>query len=121
MSEVRENAVAPAEPEIAGLARDERPAVSGKPGSRARLPRLRLGVWLPPLVAFAALAAAWELYARSHPFVLPTIGDIWQTLRDNPHLYWVNFQTTLREVAVGGAIGIGAAFLLAVLMVELPI
>jgi NitT/TauT family transport system permease protein len=85
------------------------------------LPRLRLRVWLPPLVAFAALAAAWELYARSHPFVIPSIEDIWTTLSQNPHLYWVNFQTTLREVAVGGGAGIAAAFLLAVLMVELPI
>ena len=43
------------------------------------------------------------------------------TLSQNPHLYWVNFQTTLREIAVGGGGGIAAAFLLAVLMVELPI
>ena len=78
-------------------------------------------MWLPPLIAFAALGAAWELYARSHPFVIPTIEDIWRSLRDNPHLYWVNFLTTLREVAIGGSFGIAAAFLLAVLMVELPI
>jgi NitT/TauT family transport system permease protein len=121
VSDVRENAVAPEEPGLAGLARRGRRARAARPGPRGGLPRLRPGVWLPPLIAFAALAAAWEFYARSHPFVLPTIEDMWGTLRDNPHLYWVNFQTTLREVAVGGAIGIGAAFLLAVLMVELPI
>jgi NitT/TauT family transport system permease protein len=121
VSEVRENAVARDEPGLAGLARRGRRALAGRPGARGGLPRLRPGVWLPPLIAFAALAAGWEFYARSHEFVLPTIEDIWGTLRDNPHLYWVNFLTTLREVAVGGAIGIGAAFLLAVLMVELPI
>jgi NitT/TauT family transport system permease protein len=119
VSEVPEKAVAPDEAGLAKVAR--RRAFVGTRGSGAGLPPLRLGVWLPPLIALAAVATAWEIYARSHPFVLPTIGDIWETLRDNPHLYWVNFLTTLREVAVGGGIGIGAAFLLAVLMVELPI
>lgn len=114
MSEVRENAVAPDEPGLAAIA---------SPGRRARsgLPRLRLGIWVPPLIAIAALVAAWELYARSHAFVLPTIEDLWGTLRDNPHLYWVNFLTTLREIAIGGGGGIAASFLLAVLMVELPV
>jgi NitT/TauT family transport system permease protein len=121
VSEVRENAVSPDEPGLAGLPRRGRRALSGRPGSRGGLPRLRLGVWLPPLIAFAALAGGWELYARSHQFVLPTIEDIWGTLRDNPHLYWANFLTTLREIAVGGGGGIAAAFLLALLMVELPI
>jgi NitT/TauT family transport system permease protein len=107
MSEAREHAVSP--------------ALAGRPASRPRKPRLRLAVWLPPLIAFAAVAAAWELYAGSHKFVIPTIEAIWGTLRDNPHLYWVNFLTTLREIAIGGGGGIAAAFLLAVLMVELPI
>jgi NitT/TauT family transport system permease protein len=104
-----------------GGPRPEGGAIAERPASRGSLPSLRLGVWLPPLIAFAALATAWELYARSHPFVIPTIEDLWGTLRDNPHLYWENFLTTLREVAVGGGAGIAAAFLLAVLMVELPI
>jgi NitT/TauT family transport system permease protein len=113
--------VAPDESGLGGLARRTRRALTGRPGSRGSLHSLRLGVWLPPLLAFAALAAGWELYARSHPFVIPSIEDLWGTLRDNPHLYWENFLTTLREVAVGGGAGIAAAFLLAVLMVELPI
>src|SRR6478609_3785413 len=114
MSELQENVAVPDEPGVA------RSALTGSASPR-RLPRLRLRVWLPPLVAFAALAAAWELYARSHPFVIPSIEDIWTTLSQNPHLYWANFETTLREIAVGGGGGIAAAFLLAVLMVELPI
>lgn len=89
--------------------------------SELRLARLRVGKWLPPLIAFAALLVAWELYARSHKFILPTLEALWGTLRDNQHMYWVNFLTTLREIAIGGGGGIAAAFLLAVLMVELPI
>jgi len=120
VSEVQENVVAD-ESGLGGPARPDGGAIAERPVSRGGLPSLRLGVWLPPLIAFAALATAWELYARSHPFVIPTIEDLWGTLRDNPHLYWENFLTTLREVAVGGGAGIAAAFLLAVLMVELPI
>jgi NitT/TauT family transport system permease protein len=121
VSELRENVVAPDESGIGEPARRAGRALSGRAGFSGRLPSPRLGLWVPPLIAFAALAAAWELYARSHPFVLPTIEDLWGTLRDNPHLYWENFLTTLREVVVGGGAGIAAAFLLAVLMVELPI
>jgi NitT/TauT family transport system permease protein len=121
LSELQEKAVAPDEPGLGGLARRGRRALAAGPGLRNLVLRLRLGGWLPPLFALAALAAGWELYARSHPFVIPTGEDIWTTLRDNPHLYWVNFQTTLREIAVGGGGGIAGAFLLAVLMVELPI
>ena len=73
MSELQENVAVPDEPGVA------RSALTGSASPR-RLPRLRLGVWLPPLVAFAALAAAWELYAGSHPFVIPSIEDIWTTL-----------------------------------------
>jgi NitT/TauT family transport system permease protein len=120
LSELQEKVVAPDQSGLGGLARARR-ALAGRPGSGGGLPRLRVGVWLPPLFALGGLATGWELYARSNKFVLPTIEAIWGTLRDNPHLYWVNFQTTLREVAVGGGGGIAAAFLLAVLMVELPI
>ena len=79
MSEVQENVVA----DESGLGgpRPEGGAIAERPASRGSLPSLRLGVWLPPLIAFAALATAWELYARSHPFVIPTIEDLWGTLR----------------------------------------
>jgi NitT/TauT family transport system permease protein len=114
--------VAPDDSGLGGLTRRGLRGLARIPSSpHGGISRLRLGLWLPPLLAFAALATAWELYARSHPFVIPTIEDLWGTLRDNPHLYWENFLTTLREVAVGGGAGIAAAFLLAVLMVELPI
>jgi NitT/TauT family transport system permease protein len=120
VSEAGENAVESADEAGPASAARRRPFV-GLPVAGRGLARLRVGVWLPPAIALAALATAWELYARSHEFVLPTGEDLWKTLSENPHLYWVNFETTLREVAVGGGGGIAAAFLLAVLMVELPI
>jgi NitT/TauT family transport system permease protein len=83
--------------------------------------RVRLRVWLPALIAVAAVAIAWELYASAHPFAIPTIERIWNSLSASPSLYWSNFLTTLREIAIGGGGGIAAAFLFAVLMAELPI
>jgi NitT/TauT family transport system permease protein len=118
MSDLPESVFAGDQSRIGGLMGRGRRALAT--GSRA-IPRLRLTLWIPPLVALAGLATGWEFYARSHPFVIPTGEHIWKSLSDNPHLYWVNFLTTLREIAVGGGGGIAAAFLLAVLMVELPI
>jgi NitT/TauT family transport system permease protein len=91
------------------------------PRSRAAWRRLRIGIWLPPLVAFAVLAVIWELYAHAHPYTIPSIERIWTSLRENPHMYWADTFTTLREIAIGGLGGIGAAIVLAVLMTEVPL
>jgi len=88
---------------------------------RAIVGRLRLGTWLPPLIAFAVLGVIWELYAHAHPYVIPSIEQIWTSLRENPHMYWANTLTTLREIAIGGISGILVAFVLAVIMAEVPI
>lgn len=83
--------------------------------------RSRVRAWLPPLIVFAVVAGAWAMYASSHHFVLPTIGSMWTSLSDNPGMYWANFLTTLKEVAIGAAGGIAFAFILAVIMAELPL
>ena len=94
---------------------------------RLRAPRgrwrrlLRVGVWLPPLIAFAIAAGLWQWYAHGHPYTIPTIGHIWTSLHENSAMYWANFKTTFQEVAIGATGGIVLAFLLAVLMAELPI
>ena len=103
------------------VAPDPAGAPRARRSSRSLLPRLRLRVWLPPLIAFAVLAGVWELYSHAHPFVIPTLEHMWLSLRENPHMYWANVVVTLREIAIGGAGGIVVAFLFAVLMVELPI
>jgi NitT/TauT family transport system permease protein len=92
-----------------------------EPASPAAWRRLRIGIWLPPLIAFAILALIWELYSHAHPYTIPTIEHIWASLRENPHMYWANTLTTLREIAIGGLSGIGAAILLAIVMAEVPI
>jgi NitT/TauT family transport system permease protein len=92
-----------------------------EPASPAAWRRLRIGIWLPPLIAFGIIALIWELYSHAHPYTIPSIEHIWASLRENPHMYWVNTLTTLREIAIGGLSGIGAALLLAIIMVEAPL
>ena len=111
------------EQDVAGPRRRtaRRPPPAASPGAGTAARRLRLGIWLPALVGFGLFALGWELYADAHPFVIPSIESIWTALRENAHENLQNFLTTLREVAIGGLGGILAAFVLAVVMAELPI
>ncbi|MGO9343603.1 MAG: ABC transporter permease [Acidimicrobiales bacterium] len=77
---------------------------------------LRPSILLPPLVALGALAVGWQLYAIHNPFVIPRLQAIFDDLGSRPDLYLRNALTTLEEALVGAAIGMGAAFLLAVVM-----
>lgn len=79
---------------------------------------LRFGVWLPPLVAFGLLAVGWQVYAAHNRYVLPTVPQIFTTIWHNPEMFWHNALVTLQEIAVGAACGMGAAFVLAVVMAE---
>ncbi|HEX3706015.1 MAG TPA: ABC transporter permease subunit [Mycobacteriales bacterium] len=77
---------------------------------------LRVGYWLPPALAVAALVLAWQVYAARHPYVLPRLSKIGSQLQARPELFARNALTTLEEALVGAACGMGAAFILAVLM-----
>jgi NitT/TauT family transport system permease protein len=88
-------------------------------GGRVRPRRLRPVSWLAPLVAFALLTLAWQLYAEHHPAVLPTVGQVLSRLADQPGLYGHALLVTLRESLVGAAVGMLAGFLVAVAMCEL--
>jgi NitT/TauT family transport system permease protein len=99
-----------------GRAPLEPAAVAGASGRRGMPAWARPSLWLPPLVAFAVLAGAWQLYAMHNPFVIPTIGKIVRELASRPGFYVRNALTTLREALVGAAFGMGIAFALAVVM-----
>jgi NitT/TauT family transport system permease protein len=106
---------------VADTVRHTGPAV-GPASSGAALPqRLRLSAWLAPLIAIAIAALIWELYAGHNRYVIPTIPGILQTLKDQPGIFWHNGLITLREIGIGAACGMGAAMVLAILMVEVPI
>jgi NitT/TauT family transport system permease protein len=76
----------------------------------------RPGVWMPPLVAFAVLVGAWQLYAVHNPTVIPKVQQILSELVDRPYFFFRNALTTIQEAVVGAVFGMGIAFLLAVLM-----
>jgi NitT/TauT family transport system permease protein len=88
---------------------------------RSLADRLLLRTWLPPLVAFVALGVGWQLYAVDNPYVLPTIPQIAASIWDSPAVFWDNALVTLQEIAVGAACGMGAAFVLAVVMAEVRV
>jgi NitT/TauT family transport system permease protein len=76
----------------------------------------RPSIFLPPLIALGALAVGWQLYAIRNPYVIPRLQAIFDDLGGRPDLYLRNAVTTLEEALVGAAIGMTAAFLLAVVM-----
>jgi NitT/TauT family transport system permease protein len=76
----------------------------------------RPSVVLPPLVALGALAVGWQVYAIHNPFVIPRLQAIFDDLGSRPDLYLRNALTTLEEALIGAAVGMTAAFLLAVVM-----
>ncbi|MCR1784753.1 ABC transporter permease [Nocardioides carbamazepini] len=83
--------------------------------------RWRFGLWIPPLVTFVLLGIAWEYVAHSNPFVIPPLGNIAESIANDPSAYWNNLLVTLKEVAVGGGAAIVLGYLLAVLMCEFKI
>ncbi|MFW7415488.1 ABC transporter permease [Demequina sp. SO4-18] len=76
---------------------------------------------LPPVIAFAAAAALWQLVAIANPYVLPRIDAVISTLVGNPGMYFTNFLVTFQEVLVGAASGVVAGFLVAVIMAEFEV
>lgn len=90
-------------------------------GSRPVPILARWRIWLPTVVAFAIAAGLWQLIAIANPYVIPTIDAIVGSLVKDAGMYWSNFLVTLLEVVVGAAFGIGAGFVLAVVMAEFRI
>lgn len=76
----------------------------------------RPSIWLPCLVLVGLLTVGWQLYAVHNPYVIPKIQQIFSNLGDRPGFYFTNALTTLQEAMVGAAVGMGTAFVLAVIM-----
>lgn len=81
----------------------------------------RVRAWAPPMVVVVLAVVLWQWYALNNPYVIPTLGTMWTSLSEQPGLYWPNLTTTVQEVAMGGAIGISLAFLVAILMAEVKV
>lgn len=82
---------------------------------------IRPSVWLPLVVMTALLAALWQWGATTMPYLLPPLPAIGRSLAANVGYYVSNALVTLGEAVAGLMIGFVAAFLLAVLISELPV
>ena len=81
--------------------------------------RTRLGVALPPLVALLILLGIWELYVDlggADPLFLPPPHAVAAALYDQRGELFSNFAVTLKELALGIALGVLVAFSLAVVI-----
>jgi NitT/TauT family transport system permease protein len=78
-------------------------------------------VWAPLLVMLALLAVLWQWGAASMPYLLPPLELIGESLASDMPYYLSNAVVTLGEAAAGLVIGFAAAFIVAVLISELPI
>ncbi|MCI9889238.1 ABC transporter permease [Micrococcales bacterium 31B] len=75
-------------------------------------------MWLPSVIAVAALAALWQLIADRNPYLLPSLPSVLRSLATLPQFYLSNAGVTLAEATVGLALGAIAAIVLAVAMSE---
>jgi NitT/TauT family transport system permease protein len=90
--------------------------------SRARATRRWLSpmVWLPAVVVLVGLGFVWNVIANHNPYVLPSLGAVWDALRADPSFYLRNAGTTLLEALAGLACAFVLATVLAVLAAEFP-
>ncbi|MFT4084352.1 MAG: ABC transporter permease [Nocardioides sp.] len=82
---------------------------------------LRPAYWLPLVVMLVVLGVGWHFGARRWPYLLPPLREVGTELRQDPGFFLRNALVTLREAVAGLGIGFGAAFLLAVVVSELPL
>ena len=78
-------------------------------------------VWLPTTVLLLILGTAWTAVAEAHPYILPGLGEVGTALVENPALFLGNAWSTLGIALTGVAAGAISAFVLAVVMSEVPV
>lgn len=78
-------------------------------------------LWLPTVVAVLLVGAAWTAVATAQPYILPPLPEVGATLADDPELFLSNAWSTLQIALLGVAWGAGLAFVLALLMSEIPV
>lgn len=66
-------------------------------------------------------AGLWQLAALHNRYSFPTLGAIAAQLWDNPGEYLSNGAITLEEMAVGLAVSVSLAFVLAVVMIQIRV
>lgn len=88
---------------------------------RRRLRVLHPAYWAPFAVMLVLLGLLWHVGAQRWPYLLPPLPDVLTQLRDSPGFFLHNAWVTLREALLGLLIAFGSAFVLAVVISELPL
>jgi NitT/TauT family transport system permease protein len=100
------------------------PGTGTAPARRRRdRPRgpLHPATWAPTAVVVLLLGVGWSAVAAEHPYILPRLADVGSTLADRPEVFLANAWSTLSIAMIGVAYGAGIAFVLALIMSEVPV
>jgi NitT/TauT family transport system permease protein len=97
------------------------PQKTVKAGLHPRLAFLKPSYWAPLAILLVALAGIWVWVAKGSPYLLPPLSSVFQALGNDPTFYLVNAWATLRVALFGLLIGFVVAYVLAVLVSELPV
>jgi len=92
-----------------------------KASTRKRLHFLSPAWWGPGVVMAVVIGFAWHWAQVRWPYLLAPLSDIFGLLRDEPRFFLTQAWVTLREALIGLGIGFVVAFVLAILISELPI
>lgn len=90
-------------------------------GLPPRLGFIKPSYWGPVVILVAGLAVVWVIVAKDSPYLLPPLTSVFDALAGNPLFYLQNAWATLRVALVGLVIGFVVAYVLAILVSELPI
>ncbi|MFY7064727.1 ABC transporter permease [Nocardiopsis changdeensis] len=99
------------------------PGPGAAPARRRARPRgpLHPATWMPTAFVVVLLGMGWSAVAAEHPYILPRLADVGATLADRPEIFLANAWSTLSIALIGVACGAGTAFVLALLMSEIPV
>ncbi|MFD3686428.1 ABC transporter permease [Nocardiopsis sp. NPDC058631] len=101
--------------------RPNRKGGPGRPAARARRSLLGVGLWLPATVAVLLCGFAWAAVAEDQPYLLPPLSEVGAVLVGDPALFLSNAWATLQIALLGVGFGAGTAFVLALVMSEVPV
>jgi len=76
---------------------------------------------LPAALTFILAALLWQWVALSYPYILPTLGAVAESIVHDPGMYAANLVVTCQEIMIGASAGMVCGFVLAAIMVELPL
>lgn len=112
-----------APPQPGADASDRRPSPPSAAVTRMRriFAPLHPFVWLPLAVTLVVLAIVWDRVAENMPYLLPPLGAVGETLVAEAGYYIANAAITLGEALAGLVVGFVSAFVVAVLVSELPV